>query len=86
MCGGRFPLPEAAHIIDFSEWKERIGSDRQVNGIPLCPNCHKVFDEVLRPYLYNALKHFGIDGLPDCWKKSNKISEITGFDLPIDTE
>ena len=47
MCGVTYPLPDAVHIIDEKEWKERVGCDRQVNGIPLCPNCHRVFDEVL---------------------------------------
>jgi len=44
---------------------------RQINGIPLCPNCHRVFDEVLRPYLYRALSAFGATGLPKSWTASN---------------
>jgi HNH endonuclease len=84
MCGVTYPLPEAAHIIDSKEWRGKIGCDRQTNGIPLCPNCHKVFDEVLRPYLYNALTQFGALGLPEGWRKSNKLTEVTDHDLGLD--
>ena len=42
MCGASYPLPDAAHIIDEKEWKAKVGCDRQSNGIPLCPNCHRV--------------------------------------------
>jgi predicted restriction endonuclease len=76
MCGARYPLPDAVHIIDEKEWKGKVHCDRQVNGIPLCPNCHRVFDEVLRPYLCKALQAFGATGLPDTWKRNNKISVI----------
>lgn len=74
MCGRRYPLPDAVHIIDEKEWKEKAGCDRQLNGIPLCPNCHRVFDEVLRPYLYRALKEFGSRDLPMSWHKNNKLT------------
>ena len=74
MCGRRYPLPDAVHIVDVKEWKARVGSDLQVNGIPLCPNCHRVFDEVLRTYLYRALQAFGVQGLPESWRKSNKLT------------
>jgi len=74
MCGTGYPLPDAVHIIDEKEWKTKLGQDSQVNGIPLCPNCHRVFDEVLRPYLYNALQKFGSKGLPGTWKCNNKIT------------
>jgi predicted restriction endonuclease len=75
MCGTGFPLPDAVHIIDEKEWKKKIGHDSQINGIPLCPNCHRVFDEDLRPRLHRALKSFGIDGLPLTWEKNNKLSD-----------
>ena len=81
MCGTGYPQPDAVHIIDDKEWKAKLGSDRQSNGIPLCPNCHKVFDEVPRPYLYQALKAFG--GVPECWKKNNKIT-VTEEDLGLE--
>jgi len=86
MCGTIFPLPEAAHIIDEKEWTARLEADRQKNGIPLCPNCHKIFDEVLRPYLYGALKLFGARRIPKCWRRSNKISTVTDKHLPLGDE
>ncbi|NJK93434.1 MAG: hypothetical protein HC904_17430 [Blastochloris sp.] len=84
MCGTVFPLPEAAHIIDQREWIEKKGEEELVNGIPFCPNCHKVFDDVLRPYLYRALAAFGCSDLPLCWRKSNKVSDVTDKRLPIE--
>jgi len=83
MCGATYPLPDAVHIIDEKEWKAKVGCDRQSNGIPLCPNCHRVFDEVLRPYLHRALKEFG--GIPEGWKKSNKI-RVTEEDLGFEED
>jgi predicted restriction endonuclease len=74
ICGTRYPLPDAVHMIDQKEWLRKVGVDRQTNGIPLCPNCHRVFDEVLRPYLYRALEAFGAKNLPQSWKGSNKLS------------
>ena len=74
MCGKTYPLPDAVHIIDEKEWKKIYHQDSQVNGIPLCPNCHRIYDENLRPKLYAALKRFGCDHLPKTWEKSNKIT------------
>ena len=84
MCGTRYPLPDAVHIIDEKEWAARVGSSRQANGIPLCPNCHRVFDEVFRPYLFRALKEFGSKELPESWSKNNKIS-VTENQLGVGT-
>ena len=86
MCGTVFPLPEAAHIIDEKEWKTKVGADRQVNGMPLCPSCHKVFDDVLRPYLYRALNALGTREIPESWKKSNKSASVTDEQLPLEDE
>ena len=83
MCGKTYPLPDAVHIVDEKEWKSKLGQDSKINGIPLCPNCHRVFDEVLRPYLHRALDKFGVSGLPNSWKKSNKIT-VTEQDLSLD--
>lgn len=85
MCGAGYPLPDAVHIIDAKEWKRKLGCDRQSNGIPLCPNCHRVFDEVLRPYLFRALSEFGASGLPRSWQKSNKIT-VTDQDLGLEQD
>jgi hypothetical protein len=59
MCGVIYPLPDAVHIIDEKEWKSKHACDRRVDGMPLCPNCHRVFDDVLRPKLLHALEPFG---------------------------
>ncbi len=80
LCGTTHVRPDAAHIIDEEEWRERNGMDRQLNGMPLCPNCHRVFDEVLRPRLYRALEHFGCEDLPDSWRKNNKLSKSQDAD------
>jgi predicted restriction endonuclease len=74
MCGTHHIRPDAVHIIDKKEWKDKKKCDRQENGIPLCPNCHRVFDEVLRPLLYKSLEAFGALELPTSWKSDNKIS------------
>ena len=74
MCGKTYPLPDAVHIIDEMEWKEKNNTDSKDNGIPLCPNCHRVFDEELRPCLYRALVKYGCKDLPKSWSKSNKIT------------
>ena len=82
MCGATYPLPDAVHIIDKKEWTKAIGQDSKDNGIPLCPNCHRVFDEVLKPFLYRALDRFGSKNLPKGWFKSNKIT-VSDQDLGL---
>jgi len=84
MCGTRYPLPDAVHIIDKEEWCFRVRVDRQVNGMPLCANCHRIFDEVLRPRLAAALREFGAQGLPECWGRNNKLSVADQEVLPPD--
>jgi predicted restriction endonuclease len=83
MCGTTYPLPDAVHIIDQKEWKDKLKNDSKDNGIPLCPNCHRVFDEILKPYLFIALSKFGSKNLPNGWSKSNK-TRVTEQDLGID--
>ena len=85
MCGKTYPLPDAVHIVDEREWKAKLTQDSKINGIPLCPNCHRVFDEVLRPYLFRAFIKFGTTNLPKCWQKSNKLS-VTKQDLGLDND
>ena len=82
MCGKTYPLPDAVHIVGEEEWKSKLGQDSKINGIPLGPNCHRGFDEVLRPYLYRALEKFGVTGLPATWKNNNKIS-VTDKDIGL---
>ena len=74
ICGTSYPPPDAVHIIDEKEWKRFIGHDSKVNGMPLCPNCHRVFEEYLRPKLYKALQNYGCGNLPESWSKNNKIT------------
>ena len=69
-------MADAVHIIDEKEWKKRKGHDSKKNGIPLCPNCHRVFDEILRPYLHRALHEFGSKDLPKTWEKNNKLTVL----------
>ena len=83
MCGKTYPLPDAVHIIDEKEWVRKLGNDSKINGMPLCPNCHRVFDEVLRPYLYHALRKFGCQGVPESWARNNKHSVVSEKDFGI---
>jgi hypothetical protein len=76
LCGGIYPMADAVHIIDEKEWVRRIGHDSKKNGIPLCPNCHRVFDEILRPYLFRALEAFGSQDLPQSWRQNNKLTVV----------
>ena len=68
-CGWQSASRFASHIIDE-------GPEKDWNALSLCPNCSSVFDEVIRPKLYLALKNFGVEELPKSWSKSNKITVI----------
>jgi hypothetical protein len=65
-CGWHSGRRHAAHIIDE-------GPEKEWNAISLCPNCSTVFDEVVRPILYQALLNYGCKGLPNSWRKDNKM-------------
>jgi hypothetical protein len=73
ICGTSHVSRHASHVID-----EIPGSGGAVDGdwnaLSLCPNCHAVFEDKLRPKLYVALQKFGVKKLPLSWKKSNKMS------------
>jgi len=86
MCGARYPLPDAVHVVDEQEWKSKLKCDRQINGIPLCPNCHRVFDQELRPRLFRSLEAFGVNGLPKTWKANNKIRVMEQVPMDEDDE
>ncbi len=76
-CGWQAARRDVVHIIDEKEKdreNKKVRPDCVENLISLCPNCHRSFEEVVRPLLYRALKKFGATGLPDTWKKDNKIS------------
>ncbi len=70
-CGWRAGRRFACHIIDE-------GPEREWNAISLCPNCSTVFDEKVRPMLWRALTEWqrlpGVKGLPDSWRKDNKLT------------
>jgi len=66
-CGWVAASRHAAHIID------EVKGAKEWNALSLCPNCATVFDDVIRPKLYKALKEFGTIKLPNSWKKSNKV-------------
>lgn len=74
ICGWNFMGRDAAHIIDASDYKE----EEVWNVISLCPNCHRLFDEKLRPKLFKALTNFGAKNLPPSWKDNNKHSSRVG--------
>ena len=81
-CGRDHLRPDAVHIVDEKEWVQKIGHDSKINGMPLCPNCHRSFDEIIRPKLFQALKAFGSANLPKSWEKSNKY-HITPQELNL---
>lgn len=66
-CGWQAGRRFAAHIIDE-------GPERVWNAISLCPNCSTVFDENVRPRLWEALTKWGAKNLPKSWSKDNKVS------------
>lgn len=70
-CGWQAGRRHAAHIID----EEKNTGKGHWNALSLCPNCSTIFDEIIRPKLYKALNEYGATGLPESWRKDNKISE-----------
>jgi hypothetical protein len=77
-CGWMAASRHAAHIIDEKDWTAKKLPPSVVNAMSLCPNCATVFDDVIRPKLYAALREFGCTGLPGSWSKSNKLSDADG--------
>jgi len=67
-CGWKGAGRDAAHIID------EVKGANEWNAISFCPNCHRIFEDILRPKLYKALEKFGATQLPKSWSKSNKLS------------
>lgn len=72
MCGYDLTQRDAAHIIDEEKGH---GGPEDWNALGLCPNCHRVFDEKLRPRLFRALSNFGAKKLPESWSTSNKLGK-----------
>jgi hypothetical protein len=68
-CGWQVVSRFASHIVDE-------GPEKDWNALSLCPNGATVFDEVIRPRLYTALKNYGVTNIPKSWSKSNKITNV----------
>jgi hypothetical protein len=66
-CGWNAASRHATHIID------EIKGAKEFNALSLCPNCHAVFEDIIRPKLYQALIKYGTKKLPKSWKQSNKL-------------
>jgi hypothetical protein len=79
-CGWQAGRRHAAHIIDEIK-SAGIG---RWNTLSLCPNCATVFDEVIRPKLYQALVNYGASNLPPSWSRDNKISKAIDAALKSD--
>jgi ribosomal protein S26 len=69
-CGWQVASRHAAHIID------EVKVAKEWNAMSFCPNCATVFDDIIRPKLYKALKEYGAKNLPKSWEKSNKITSF----------
>ncbi len=69
-CGWQAGRRHAAHIID----EVKNAGVGQWNALSLCPNCATIFDEIIRPKLYQALVKYGATGLPPSWSTDNKMS------------
>lgn len=76
MCGTQHVPRHAAHVVDEVKGSG-TAADGDWNALSLCPNCHSLFEDVLRPKLYKALVKSGARNLPGSWEKSNKLS-LTG--------
>jgi hypothetical protein len=70
-CGWSSGRRHCCHIVD------EVKGHPEWNAISLCPNCHYVFEEKVRPLLYRALLEYGATGLPHSWSKDNKLSVIS---------
>jgi predicted restriction endonuclease len=68
-CGWQSARRDAAHIIDE-------GPETDANALCLCPNCHRVFEEKIRPKLHVALADWMANHhrLPRSWECDNKLS------------
>jgi hypothetical protein len=67
-CGWHADKCDAVHIVDE-------GPEDASNAIALCPNCHRIFDDVVRPRFHKALAAYVTKhgALPPSWEQSNKI-------------
>jgi 5-methylcytosine-specific restriction endonuclease McrA len=74
VCHGTWAL-QAAHIIPRSRIKPGLGEDAR-NIVPLCPDCHKAYDEGgfdLLPYLSHEEQAYAV-GLVGLFEAYRRIS------------
>jgi hypothetical protein len=74
ICGWNQSFVDAAHIIDEI-------AKPAANGVYLCPNCHRAFDNLLRPRLHKALVAFGVDDkqLPKSWIENTDNCSVSAL-------
>lgn len=77
ICGAKRPSRKK-HALQWSHIVSRKdgGGDTQVNCLAICPNCSDVFDLVLKPAIYEALKRFSDGKVPESWRDGEgRLSE-----------
>lgn len=78
ICGSRRPGLKNCGL----QWSHIIskmdgGGDNQVNCLALCPTCSDSFDLVMKPAIYDALKHYRDGKVPESWKSGEgRLSEL----------
>ena len=78
-CGRKIPgVPERQNArfkrygLDFFHIISRNnGPTQEWNGFVLCPTCHRLFDEVIKPKIISALE-VAVSGFPEIPTKPNK--------------
>jgi len=63
LCGYYVRNRQKAHIVAEQD-------KSNTNIFMLCPSCHIMFDTMVKPRLYIALKVYGVKGMPVSWTKS----------------
>jgi len=69
MCGNYVAIRQNAHIVADA-------GRARINILKLCPSCHVMFDDRLKPRLYKALNAAGVTNLPKNWEKSYHLQAI----------
>ena len=63
MCGHGVKIRQKAHIV-------AEGKKAGDNLLMLCPSCHMMFDNHVKPKIFKSLKQIGVKNLPGSWEKS----------------
>lgn len=69
-CGNAVVNRNASHIVDEASNEVR---DKEDNLINLCPNCHALFDEVIKPTLFRAITLYSGGKVPSSWKVCSRV-------------